>query len=447
MSSFSARRTRTWSAVLAAAALFAPRQASAALRMKWDCYLPNTGLDCVVLEASLIGKVPFLRTVSQRRDADVAVTVSSVPTENGTRFLFHFEGQPREGYGIDVHTVDKIPSTIDATTATVRIMTRLERGLAEFMDQKIAAEVKNGALAIQLLDPTHLPFSGRSEQQGVKWYLAPSVGTYFSDVEGVGVNASGTASVSYNYSGARFRAQQWIGVNYTQQSQPVAGTNETASISFLGMNANTVLSRSLSRDNRWNAGILLAAEKNPQANFRMRANGSAGLEFDLIPRQTVNMRNLGFRCAVGPEYEHYDAVNVEGIDQQMVARQFCDVFLSWHFVPVDLWANLSETSVLKSIDYRSFAVGLSAAWRVTENLTIAPWVNLQEINKAINAAEPNTVAYTDPRQEVEASMAAAIEQGYTAPFGIQSGVSVRFLVGNGSLNSEDQRWRGASNLR
>ncbi len=121
-----------------------------------------------MLEGSLISKVPFLRTVSERHDADVVVTVSSVPAENGTRFLFHFEGQPIDGYEVDVHTVDKIPSSIDATTATVRIMTRLERGLAEFMDQKIAAEVMNGALAIQVLDPTRLPFSGRPEQQGVR---------------------------------------------------------------------------------------------------------------------------------------------------------------------------------------------------------------------------------------------------------------------------------------
>lgn len=440
---------RVWacSIFVAVASWLAPRTAAAALKMKWDCYLPNTGLDCVVLEASLIGKVPFLRTVSSRREADVEVTLSSVPAENGARFLFHFAGQPREGYGIDVHTVDKIPSSVDTTTATVRIMTRLERGLAEFMDQKIAAEVKNGALAIQLLDPAHLPFSGRSEQQGVEWYLAPAIGTYFSDVEGVGVNASSNASVSFNYSGSSWRAAQWIGLNYTQQSQPVAGTNETASISFLATNVNNVLSRSLSRDNRWNAGLLLAAEKNPQANYRMRGSGSVGIEFDLIPRQTVNQRNLGFHCAVGPEFQHYDATNIEGIDQQMVSRQFCDLFLNWHFVPVDVWANLSETSVLKSIEYRSFALSLSASWRLTENLTISPWVNLQEINKAINAGEPTTVVSTDPKQEVEASMAAAVEQGYTAPFGIQSGISVRFLLGNGSLNSEDQRWRGASNLR
>jgi hypothetical protein len=395
----------------------------------------------------LLSKIPFLRSVPHRADADVVVTVSSVPAESGTRILFHFEGTQREGYGIDVHTMDKIPSSIDAATATVRILTRLERGLAEFMDQKIAAEVKNGTLAIQLIDPTRLPYSGRPEQQGIKWYLAPSIGSYFSDVEGVGINASSTAGVSFNYSGTRWRAQQWIGASYTQQSQPVPGTPETATVTFLGANASNVVSRSLSRDDRWNLGILLAAEKNPQANYRMRANGSAGLEFDLVPRQTVNQRNLGMRCAVGPELQRYDAINVEGVEQQMVVRQFCDVFLSWHFAPVDVWASLGETSVLKSIDYRSLALGLSATWRVTDDFTVSPWVNLQQINKAINEARPSNVVYTDPKQEIEASMAAAIEQGYTAPFGIQSGVSLRFLFGNGSLNSEDQRWRGASSLR
>jgi hypothetical protein len=208
-----------------------------------------------------------------------------------------------------------------------------------------------------------------------------------------------------------------------------------------------VLSRALSADNRWSVGVLLAAEDNPQANFRMRANGSAGLEFDLIPRQTVNQRNFGFRCAIGPEYQHYEAVNIEGSEQQIVGRQFCDIFLSWHFAPIDVAGSLSETSVLKSIDYRSLSVSLSATWRITDDFTIAPWVNLQGINKAINEAEPSNVVYTDPKQEVEASMIAAIEQSYTAPFGVQAGLSVRFFFGNGSLNSEDQRWRGTSNLR
>jgi hypothetical protein len=208
-----------------------------------------------------------------------------------------------------------------------------------------------------------------------------------------------------------------------------------------------VLARSLTSDNHWTAGLLLSAEKNPQANYRVRGNGSAGLEFDLVPRQTVNQRNFGFRCAVGPEFERYDVTNIEGLDEQAVGRQFCDVFLSWHFVPVDLWANLGETTVLKDIRYRSFVAGLSATWRVTDNFTVSPWVNVQQIDRAINAAQATSVVYADPRQEIEASMLAAVRQGYTAPFGIQSGLAVRYLFGNGSLSSEDQRWKNASNLR
>jgi hypothetical protein len=44
-------------------------------------------------------------------------------------------------------------------------------------------------------------------------------------------------------------------------------------------------------------------------------------------------------------------------------------------------------------------------------------------------------------------MLAAIQQGYTAPFGVQSGLSIRYFFGNGSLASEDQRWKNVSNLR
>jgi hypothetical protein len=208
-----------------------------------------------------------------------------------------------------------------------------------------------------------------------------------------------------------------------------------------------VLSWSLTRDAHWNAGLLLSAEKTPQANFAMRANGSTGLEFDLVPRQTVNQRNFGFRCAAGPEFQRYDATSIEGMSQQVIGRQFCDLFLSWHFVPVDIWASVGETTVLKSIEFRSFTASFSANWRLTDNFIVSPWVSLKQINKATNEAKPTTTVFADPRQEIEASMLAAVQQAYTAPFGIQTGFSVRYLFGNGSLATEDQRWKNASNLR
>jgi hypothetical protein len=421
--------------------------ARAALKIKWDCYLPGTNVNCALLESSLTSKVPFLSPVPDARGADVVVTVTSLPAENATRFKFDFVGRPRDGYASSVHTTDKVPSSIDKTTTLVRVMTKLERGLAEFMDQKETSEATRGKLALVLTDPTDAPFTGRPEQTSKSWYVAPSIGSYLSDVAGVGVNTWASASITFNVSHRGWRLQQGIGASYTQQSQPVAGTNETASVEFAGAWTNNVLSYDLTRDHRLSVALLLAAEKNPQANYRMRGNGSVGLEYDLVPRQTSNQKNFGFHCAVGPEFHRYDATNLEGLDAQIVSREFCDVFFSWHFDPVDLSASVGENVVLKSLDYTSFSAGVGATWRVTDNLIVAPWVSLQEIVKAINEAQPTNVSYTDPKQEVEASMRAAIEQGYTAPFGIQSGLSLKYIFGNGSLASEDQRWRGASSLR
>jgi hypothetical protein len=428
-------------------AALAPSTATATLKVRWDCYLPGTSLDCVVVENSLTSKIPFLRLVRDRADADVLITVTSLPAENATRFKLDFVGKRVDGYRIEVHTTDKIPASIDATTALVRIMTKLERGLDDFMDQKIAAGMSDGKLTLELLDPVRLPYTGRPEQHSLSWYVTPSVGSYLSDVEGVGVNASANAGVSLNYSATSWRLQQSIGVSYSRQSQPVPGTPETASISFTGGNATNVLTSAITRDNHWSAGLLFAAEKNPQANYTMRANASVGLELDLVPRQTVNQKNLGFRCAVGPEFQRYDATNVEGMGRQLLARQFCDVFLSWHFDPADVWASVGETSILDNVAYRSFSASLSLVWRVTDNLAVSPWINLQQVNRATNEARPTTAVYSDPKKEIEASMLAAVQQGYTAPFGVQTGLSIKYFFGNGSLASEDQRWKNASNLR
>jgi hypothetical protein len=400
-----------------------------------------------VLEASLTSKIPFLKIAPPGSDADVVVTLTSVPAESGTRFRLDCVGKPVDGHATETHTTDKIPSSVDSTTATVRLLTKVERGLDDFMDQKVVSEVEDGVLDIRVVDPVRMPFTGRPEQTSVKWYVAPTLGAYFSDVEGVGVNASGSAALAFNYSESAWRLQQSISANYSRQSQPVPGTNETASIQFGGGNATNLVSLPLSKDNRWNVGLLFSVEKNPQANYRFRANASAGLEFDLVPWQTVNQKNLGLRCAVGPEVERYDAVNIEGRAMNTVGRQFCDVFVSWHFQPIDVWGSLGETSLLEDAAYRSFSVSLSATWRLTDNLMFSPWVYVQQINQAINEAQPTTAVYSDPRQEIEASMLAAVQQGYTAPFGIQAGLSIRYVFGNGSLSVEDQRWKATSNLR
>ena len=432
---------------LPALVVLATSPASAALRVKWDCYLPNASVDCGVLRSSLTSKIPFVTTVSNERDADVVVSLTSVPAENATRFKFDFVGRPIDGYVTQVHSTDKVPSSIDPSTTLVRIMTKLERGLDDFMDQKEAAEVSHGKLTIVLSDPVDSPFSGRPEQMSRKWYIAPAVGSYLSDVVGVGINAWGSAAIAFNYSATQWRLQQSIGANYTQLSQPVPTTTETATVSFAGANANDALSRDLTQDHRLSLALLLAGEKNPQANYFLRANGSAGIEFDLVPRQMANQRNLGFRCAIGAEFHHYDSTNIEGLDEQVVSREFCDVFFSWHFKPIDLAATLSENIVLKDIEYTSFVAGFSATWRVTDNFIISPWISLQEINKAINEALPSNVTTTDPQQVIEASMRSAVEQGYTAPFGVQSGLTVKYILGNGSLASEDQRWKGVTSLR
>ena len=71
--------SRTRGAVLAALAAFlVSPSASATLRIKWDCYLPNANVDCGVLRSSLTSKIPFITTVSDESEADVVVTITSV---------------------------------------------------------------------------------------------------------------------------------------------------------------------------------------------------------------------------------------------------------------------------------------------------------------------------------------------------------------------------------
>ena len=142
-----------WLSVCILGAVALPARAGAELRIKWDCFLPYTGIDCVVLESSLTSKVPFVRAVRDAQDAEVVVTLTSVPAENATRFKFDFVGRPVEGYTSEVHTTDKIPYSVDGNAAMVRIMTKLERGLDDFLDQEVAGEVTDGKLNIQVIDP------------------------------------------------------------------------------------------------------------------------------------------------------------------------------------------------------------------------------------------------------------------------------------------------------
>jgi hypothetical protein len=276
-----------------------PGAAAAELRVKWDCYLPSGNVDCAVLQSSLTSKIPFVTMASDPGRADVSVTITSLPTEDGTRYRLDFVGKRVDGYATEVHTTDRIPSSIDSATATVRLMTKLERGLDDFMDQKIAAEVKDGKLVLDCSTPfVCRSRGGRSRAPNGTWRLG-------SARTSATCRASGSTrreARPFNYSERTWRAQQSMSVNYNQQCQPVAGTTETASIQFFGANAINVLAWSLGSEGRWSAGLLLSGEKNPQANYTFRANGSVGLEFDLIPRQTVNQKNFGSDARSGPSF-------------------------------------------------------------------------------------------------------------------------------------------------
>ena len=421
--------------------------ANAALVVAWSCYVPNSRIDCAVIKSSLTSRIPFLKMTNDVDQADVALTLRTVSADGGTRFKIDVVGRALDGYRTEVHTTEKVPGNVDAAATMVRVLTKLERALDDFMAQKETAEFENGTLTIRVSDPAEQPYAGRREQSAILWYLAPSLSGQMSNVRGVGLNVSSGASLDFNYSAPRWRLQQGAGASFRQISQPVPGTEESASVQFMGGSATNVFSRSLTENNRFTLGLLLSAEKNPQANYRMRGNASLGVEFNLVPRQTAKQKNLGFHCAIGPEYHHYDARNIQDLERQTVVRSFCDAFVSWHFQPVDVSANLGGNAILGTFDYRSITLDLSATWRVSDNVTIAPWFTIQQVHKAINEAQPISNPYSNPRQEIEASMRAAVQRGFTSPLSIRSGVSIRYVFGNGSLNAEDQRWKYATNLR
>ncbi|MGH7297754.1 MAG: hypothetical protein ACRELB_22640, partial [Polyangiaceae bacterium] len=99
---------RVLCALAAAVALLWPAIASASLTMSWDCYLPNASVDCVVLRSSLTSKIPFLEVVPDVRSAEVAVSVTSVPAEDGTRYKLDFVGKRVDGFVTEVHLTDRI---------------------------------------------------------------------------------------------------------------------------------------------------------------------------------------------------------------------------------------------------------------------------------------------------------------------------------------------------
>ena len=427
-----------------------PAMATADLTIKWDCYLPNTGLDCVLLESSLTSKIPFLKIVGSPADADVVVTITSRARGERDALQARLRRQAVDGYRTEVHSTDKIPSSIDSTTATVRILTKLERGLDDFMDQKIAAEVKDGKLDIELVDPVALPFTGRPEQSRPEVVRHAERRLVLQRRRGRRHQRVGaTAGLAFNYSAPTWRVQQSIEreLQPSRASPSPARTRRRASVHGRQRHQRPD-AWALTRDNRWSLGLLLSAEKNPQANYTFRANGSVGVEYDLIPRQTVNQKNFGFRCAVGPEFQRYDATNVEGMDQQLVGRQFCDVFLSWHFQPDRRAGPASgrRPSSRTSLP-RLLRRALGDLARDRQPRHVARGSTSSRSTRPSTRRSPRRPSTADPRQEVEASMLAAVQQGYTAPFGIQAGLSIKYVFGNGSLGLEDQRWKGTSNLR
>jgi hypothetical protein len=177
------------------------RPAHAELVVSWTCYVPSARVDCAVVRSSLTSRIPFLTVTSDVDRADAAVTLGTVPADGGTHFKFDVVGRASDGYRPDVHTTDKMPSNVDPAATLVRVLTRLERALDDFMAQAEIARFEEGALTIRVSDPAEQPYPGRREQSAIPGYMAPSAAGQMSNVRGVGLNVSGSASLAFNYSG------------------------------------------------------------------------------------------------------------------------------------------------------------------------------------------------------------------------------------------------------
>lgn len=404
----------------------------------WDCYVQDAWLDCLGL-----GQRLFAMGFAQPSDAAparVRVRIRSMPEIVGV------EGFVR--YTVDVFDPPQAPEpsatwsermsgALSSTVQAQRVLDRVIVSLAPWLDVESAAG-DDGTFRITLRDPATTPGDADDDDatpdddKRAGWAFRPGLyasGSYTSN--SADFNGSAYLMATWYHPDWRFSADVSGGLDYSRVSygdieDTYRGQSLSGSVSGMrglwrGARRGGVSTR-LSADVWTDTGV---------SNTRLAASADLGVEYVLFPFRVADANgNFFAQYSIGPRYLSLQVANLEGDTRLVYGQHSINVGFDWHFDAVDLSLWSGVTSNLTRPEFTTFDGSASADFRITQNLSLSPWVSASHAVARID--QPGT-AQGGTLDELRAS-------SQWTQFSLDGGLSVSLSLGAVQLAALDQRW-------
>jgi hypothetical protein len=417
--------------------LIVTAHAGGGLPLAWDCYLPSAPVDCTGL-----GQRLYAMTFSEPAvpsEAPARVRLRAIPEVVGVESFTAYELQVFSPSNAEQPTLtfrERISDALAGGIITQRLLERTLVSLGTVLDVVSAAPGEGSDYTITLRDPSASPVDvdadDVAEDRTQGWYFSPSVSSYFS-VNSNSADISAYANARLSWYHPRWRYDSTVGGGY-EYSRVSYGDVDDA---YTGWSVDGAIRavRTVHTGRRrggWSLSLRPFVSAGAGVdNVRLRTGGDVGIGYDLFPFQIADANgNFSFRYEIGPRYLSLIAPNLDGAQRLVYAQQQASVGFDWHFDAADLSGGVGVSSNIPDPAYTDVYTWVSLQLRLTQNVSISPWLSASYANAQIEQPGAATGGTLD---DIRASDA-------WSRFSTDGGVSVNVVVGAAQLAALDQRW-------
>ncbi len=402
---------------------FSVSTSHATFPINWDCFLPQSSVDCETLRKAFFSSATFTSQVSIEK-ASLVIHVRHTPIQKGTQYSLDFEGTG----SLPTFTIlDRVPDTVTTETTTIRLISDLQKGLSPYLALLKPGTTANKTLTLSFTDPNdQTQEKPRDDDSDTNWFASPSISGNYSK----GNNTSNylNARFSANYSDPTWRIQANTSADYQKIKLDYAG--ETITAETFNYGGRSIVSYSFKE--KWSVATILGYAHAPKQNLDNTVIGAVGLEWNLVPFKTTQEKVVAIRYTVSEHYQDYEKPNILDQEQSLFLKHSVEAYFAWNFEKFTVSTTLFGDSLMRDLSYLAGGASGSITWRVTNNILISLYGSLSYQKKYINAPLAEETS--------DSALEQYITGGNFKPLNIYTGLSLSYTFGNSLLKGQDQRW-------
>ena len=407
--------------------------ARAEMRVAWDCFLPESEVECRDVAGAFFATVPGVAR-ADAEVADLSIQLRATRLARGQRYLADFAGTPfapDAGQEPVVFALSEhVPDAAGRDRALMLLVALLQRGTVPYMHVATPGKGEGGVLRLEAAGNTAAgQGSGDAADEAgsqAGWYGRPSVA---GELVSAGVRViSLEASFELGWSDPSWRWLTTASGGYRHLDLELPGT--TLRGGFVQARGRSVLARSLGSG--FGLGLVGAARREPQNNLESRAQAGVGLEWMHRELLRADEGNFGARYVMSGIWDRYATATVHGQTSRLYPHQSLSLFARWHLDAIDVEANVAGGVVADQPELWDVGGELAVTLRLAEGLELE--IGGAVIYRGGAVHEPADLARIDP-------VASAVAGSDFGELTYTSRVSIAYSFGNDLLRAQDQRWR------